>query len=154
MMKLDTFEESLRIWSEAESGRPVGLAEIPGKNPNIPYAILQPINSPRGYGDNLDPESMRDYVFQVTCVGKSPRQARWMSDKMREVYIGRDADGVFIHDMTNLPDIPDDPNGPATTPPGASVVPGSRYSDAVGAIVKSGDLVYQTVDTYRLKVAP
>lgn len=147
-MNFNTFEESLKLWLATETGRPVGLMEIPGKDPNIPYAIIQPINSPRGDGDNQDPESIRDYVFQVLSVGKSPRQCRWMGDKVREVIIGRDpSTGIFIHSI-DLPNVPDTP----PSAPGASVVPGSRYSDAVGAIVKSGDLVYQSADTYRLKV--
>lgn len=147
-MEFNTFEESLRMWISQETGRPIGLVEIPGENPNIPYGIMQPINSPRGDGDSLNTESMRDYVFQMLCVGKSPRQCRWMSDMVRTVLIGRDASGVFLHDISVLPDVPGSPPIAA----GASVLPGSRYSDAVGTIVKSGDLVYQTVDTYRLKV--
>lgn len=148
-MEFWSFEESFKNWMALESGRPIGLTEIPGKDPNIPYAIFSPINSPRGYGDNLDPESMREYVFQILSVGKSPLQARWMSDRMRKVLIGRDSAGAFLHPIVllNLPDTS------PPTPPGASVVPGSRESDALGAIVKSGDNVFQVVDTYRFKVA-
>jgi len=145
-----SFEASLTLWMQTESGRPIGLAEIPGKDPNIPYAIFTPINSPRGDGDYKMTESHRDYVFQILCVGKSPRQARWMSDLMRNVLIGRDVTtGAYLHGI-NLPDVPDTT---PPTPPGASVLPGSRYSDAVGSIVKTGDTVFQVVDTYRFKVA-
>lgn len=146
-MELSTFEESFKNWMATASSRPVGLAEIPGVDPNIPYAIYTPINSPRGEGDYFDPESMRDYVFQILSVGKSPRQARWMSDKMRNILIGRDNDGNYLVtiDLQPLPDTP-------PTPPGASVMPGSRRSDTLGAVQKTGDRLFQVVDTYRFKV--
>lgn len=151
MVDFSTFEESFKEWIAAETGRPVGLVEIPGINPNLPYAIMQPINSPMGEGDNLNPESQRDYVFQVMSVGKTPRQCRWMSGRVNKVLVGRDGNGVRLSPI-NLQNIKDDPNGPANTAPGGSVVPGSLHTDTLGAIVKTGDQFYQVVDTYRMKV--
>lgn len=138
-MDLHLFEEAFTSFLGTATERPLGLAEIPEKNPNLPYGILYPINSPRGYGDYINPESMREYVFQITCVGKTPKQARWYSDKMKNVIIGVNANGDDVFPMPVMG--------------GVTVCPGCRQSDALGAIVKTGDALYQIADTYRIKVA-
>jgi hypothetical protein len=139
MMELDLFEETLVKWLQVVTQRPVGLAELPGEKPNMPYVVLTPINSPRGYGSYADPECMREYVFQTMSVGKGPRQARWCGELVRQALIGRNAAGRYLHELFGIE--------------GATVLPGGRESDSLGAIIKTQEgSLFQIVDTYRVKV--
>jgi hypothetical protein len=133
-MDLTVFEKNLTQWMASTTGRPIGLADIPELNPNIPYGILTPITSPRGDGSMANPQDMADYVFQVLCAGKTPEQTRWMSDKVRAAVTDPGAGGYAVP-MVGL---------------GLDVL--WRLVDGVGGIVKT-DKLFQIVDTYRVKVA-
>jgi hypothetical protein len=133
-MDLPVFEKGLTQWLIDNTGRPIGLADLPELYPNIPYGVLTPINSPRGEGSWADPEEMQDYVFQVLSAGKTPEQTRWMASKVRTALVARALNG-YATPMVLA---------------GAEVL--WRMSDGLGGIVKT-DKLFQIVDTYRVKVA-
>lgn len=136
---IDVFEDSLVAWFKRVTGRPVGLADLPEETPNMPYIVLTPIILGRGEGTWADPECMRDYVFQILSVGKSPRQTRWMAERARQMWAGRRADGNHLTEMVGIE--------------GATVLPGSRQSDSLGAVLKAPEgKLFQIIDTYRAKV--
>lgn len=136
-MNRQLLDATFTSWLARCTAREVGLAELPGANPNMPYGVVYPINSPRGEGSWANPEEDRDVVYQVTCVGKSPEQVGWMSDKVNTVIIGRYEDGRLRYTTVGIA--------------GGTVL--WRLTDELGGIVKSGDRLFQVVDTYRIRVA-
>ena len=143
-MELARFDTWLHEWITEKSNAlgpafAVGLADVPAANAHIPYAIFTPITTSAGQGSYSDQEDMREYVFQILGVGRAPVQARWVSDRVREIILGRDTTTKYLFEMVTPEDSPD-------------VVAGSRRSDSFGAIVKTGDRLFQVVDTYRLKL--
>jgi hypothetical protein len=138
-MELRLFDKSLTEWLGTATNRPHGLAELPSDKPNMPYFIVTPLFMPRGDGPYAKPEAMLDYVFQVTSVGRSPEQVRWMAQLLRDALVERDGDGEYLYALVGIE--------------GATVLPGSRMTDQLGGITKSTEgSLFQEVDTYRMKV--
>ena len=138
-MKLDLFEETLVQWWHNVLLVEVGFCDIPEGTPHMPYAVLNPVITGRGYGTEADPECIRDYVFQMMWVGRAPRQARWLGEKGRRAWLGDGGTGQ--------------PQAALIGVEGATVLAGSRQSDSLGAIFKSPEgRLYEIVDTYRAKV--
>jgi hypothetical protein len=122
-------------WLAAATGKKIGEARVPaGLAVKESYGIAFPITSPRGSGSWADPEEDREFVYQITCVGQNAGQALWMSDRVRNAIIGRDADGLYLHPMVLA---------------GREVQ--ARASDGVGQPVPSGTELMQTQDTYRIQ---
>lgn len=144
MMELARFDKWLQEWliEHSDDFGPafeVGIGDVPDGTPHIPYVVFTPITTSAGQGSHADPEEMRDYVFQLLGVGRAPAQARYVSDRCQQLLLGRDANYNYLVSMTTPAEVPD-------------VVRGSRRSDSFGAIVKTGDRLFQVVDTYRLKL--
>jgi hypothetical protein len=124
-------------WLKEYSGQQVGDHDVPKVNTlELPYAIVYLIGT-RNDGPWATPDNDMEIVFQITNVGSTPKQTRWMSDLTRSLLIGRDADGDYLVAMV---------------PDGFSVA--HRWASGLGAIVKSGDRLYESPDTYRIKVVP
>ena len=136
-MDRNIFYDELSDWLSTITTRPGNFGELPDNNPNLPYFVLYSVNSPVGEGSWRDPEDDRDLVVQVTCVGRSAKQANWMSDAAKKAMVGRDATGKYQYPMTNVE--------------GGTVL--WRTSDSLGSVDKSGDRLFQVVDTYRIRVA-
>jgi len=85
------FFEALRYGLQEATGKPIGLSQIPsgedlqGATLELPYAIIYPIVSSSAGAKMSGTEDSKDEVFQVTSVGKNPKQAGWMSDRINEV---------------------------------------------------------------------
>lgn len=134
MTNRQLFDKTFSAWLARCTTRDIGVCDVPSTTPNMPYGVYNPINSPRGEGSWQDPEDERDWVFQITCVGRSPEQVGWMSDKVDEVIVGRNDRG-YATAMTGVQ--------------GGTVL--WRLTDSKGTIVRSGQL-FQVVDTYRIRV--
>lgn len=127
-------DSSFQAFLETNTGRGVGLAKLPTSTA-VPYAIVYPMTSGMGDGSYADPEEDRELLYQLTCVGETPQQARWMSDKVRRAILGRNSSGAYLYTMTLT---------------GVNVQ--RRSSDMLGSILPSGADLYQIADTYRLLV--
>lgn len=149
-IEIDVMEMVLTDWLANATTRPIGLGDLPEKQPHIPYAVITPLIMPRGYGTEADPECIRDYVFQVLSIGKTPRQARWMAEMVRRSLIGRDAAGarLFVE-----PYLRDTSPTSTTVGEGATLLSGSIQSDSLGPLIRDPDgQLFQIPDTYRMKV--
>lgn len=104
----------------------VGDADVPAERPPMPYVIVTLRITSGGLGSMWNPDEDRDYVFQVLCVGRSREQVQWMSDKV--------ADALML---------------PIDATPEGNVQGVS--SDSLGAIVKTGDTMFQQADSYRVR---
>jgi hypothetical protein len=118
------------------SSRPIGDADVPSLTPNLPYAIVYPTNSPTPTPQWGDPMGMQDFNYHIKCVGKSRKQTRWMSDRIKWSILRRATNGTWANDI----DLP-----------GASAVV-NREVETAGAIMRSGDLLFEVNDYYRLQV--
>lgn len=134
-MLRDELAENLRTMVESGSGHPSGIGSLDVTD--TPYTLIFPQPSGPGEGSMRDPEEMRDYLFLITSVGKDYRQAAWMSSKVQEVVVSRSYPG-YTH--------------PLVDPTGMSVM--LRSLDGQGAIVPSGERLFQSEDIYRLRVTP
>lgn len=119
----------------SSTGHECYILEIP-ENPEIPYTILYPLQQPRGEGSWADPEEDRDYVYQVTSVGLDSRQVRWVQESVEIGFLERSGGGDYQY--------PIDPEDSSNVQ--------WRMSDQLGAIVRSGDKLYKSDDTYRVRV--
>jgi hypothetical protein len=144
MATRDEINEAIRAAMQEVIGRNVGLAEMPiPPDPDNPpqnwpgdsYAILYPQNTSAGHGGMADGEEDRDFLFQVTNVGRDPRQAAWMSSKVEAFFVGKKPGGGYLHD------IPLDGHAVEW-----------RLVDSIGAILPGGDESFTSADQYRLRI--
>lgn len=125
-MRRDKINAAILTWLTG-IGRPVGDGTVP-TNQATPYLVVYPLYAPRGEGSLAKAEEDRDFVYQVTSVGITREQVAWMASKVEELWLYGAA-----------PAIPD-------------LAVESRHSDQLGAIVPSGEQLYTTDDTYRIRV--
>lgn len=118
---------------QAGTGKQVGLCVIPN-TPALPYAILYPIAGGPDEGSWAKPGEDRSFTYQVKCVGADARQAGWMSSKVCAVMTDR-TEADYTHPL-------------AIT--GAAVH--WRATDALGAIVPSGEKLYESNDSYVIRI--
>ena len=117
----------------AGTGKEVGLCVIPN-TPSLPYAILYPLYSGPDEGSWAQPNEDRTFTYQVKCVGADARQAGWMSSKVCAVMTNRTgADFEHPLDIT-----------------GAAVH--WRATEALGAITPSGENLYESNDSYQVRI--
>jgi len=146
IVEYNQVDTELREWLATALGKQIGLCRIPATDNNrdelggtelkYPYAILIPMTSPLATGSWAQPEEDRELVYQLTCVGKDPRQARWMSDKVRIAFTARDDSGYVVPmNLTTL-----------------TAVVQCRTGESVGAVIAGGVDLYQTNDMYRIYV--
>lgn len=124
----------LQTFLASVSAKNVGLGTVP-PSLTLPYGILYPINTSRGEGSWADPEEDRWFIYQVTSVGEDPRQCGWLSDKVREAFIGRGPGSGYLW-----------------APGIAGINVQVRESEALGAIIPGGENLWQVQDVYRVKV--
>ena len=89
---------------ELGTGKPVGDHVAPenadGTTKDHPYSILEVTSGGARWGPAwFDPEADADFEFMISSVGSTPRQALWLADRVREVMIGRNSEGQFIHTL-------------------------------------------------------
>lgn len=144
MATRDEINEAIRSRMEEVIGKAVGLAQMPlPPDPYDPpedwppnsYVILYPQNTSSGYGSMADGEEERDYLFQVTCVGRDERQAAWVSSKVEAFFLAKKPGGGYLHDIPLE---------------GHSIL--WRLSDSLGSILPSGDDSFTSPDRYRLRI--
>lgn len=80
--------------------RPFAVADVPpadaGKlTPTPPYGIVYPINDGGFLGGLGAPENCAEFAFQITSVGATSDQCEWLSDRVRNVLLGRNAQGTY-----------------------------------------------------------
>ena len=127
----------LVTWLRENTDKQIGDGDVPKVSTlQFPYAVVHLIGT-QAYGPWADPDVDLELVIQITCVGTIPPQVRYMSDMIRARMIGRDADSNYAYPML---------------PEGFSVA--HRWASGLGATVKSGDRLYESPDTYRIKVVP
>jgi len=136
----DTLDEAVVAMLAAATGKEVGLSKLPpltnpgDLHPPLPYAVLYALHSPIGSGGFEDPEEDRDYIYQLTCIGETHKQCAWMSAKILEAFTDRAANGDYTNPIT-----------------GSGWYVQWRRSDGLGAILPSGEDLYQSQDTYRIR---
>lgn len=77
---------------ETESGRPVGDGRLPGPentNPAMPFAVVYELPSPHEATAFGFPNDMTWLHIQITSVGETASQARWMSGQVRAAIVGK-----------------------------------------------------------------
>lgn len=118
---------------ETATGKQIGLCEIP-MEPSMPYAILYPMSTGPDEGSWGVPNEDRTFNFQVKCVGADARQTGWMSSKVCAVMTDR--------------------TGTDYTEP--LIITGAavhwRATEALGAIVPSGENLYEANDLYQIRI--
>lgn len=130
------FDKKLVARMASVLGKEIGNADVPSLSPDLPYAIVYPLFSPPPDGSWAAPEEDFDLVYQMTSVGSSPEQSGWMSKEIWNFLLARG------------------PNGSHTEPLGlVGFTVQWRRSNSLGAILPSGDHLFQVDDGYRLKVS-
>ena len=134
MASRDDIDEAVRAMLQAGTCKEVGLCTIPN-TPTLPYAIVYPIGAGIDEGSWAKPGEDRSFNYQVKCVGADARQAGWMSSKVCAVMIDRTEADEYEYPL-------------AIT--GAAVH--WRATDALGAIVPSGEKLYESNDSYVIRI--
>lgn len=131
----DTLIYELRDFLVSSVGKQFEIGEAP-ENPVLPYGIIYPLDSPApdpDMGSWTSPEEDRDVRVQFTMVGRDHRQVLAISDATARVMLDEDAY----------------PFTPAL-PPGVSVQ--WRRSEGLGSTVPSGEKLFQSADTYAIRI--
>lgn len=131
------FERLLRD----EVGLPVAFLRAPqtdsGETAALPYMVIYPVPGGRGfYGPVFaDPEGDADVHYQIKSIGRRYDQARALSDRVRQVVVGRGPDSRFTYGIN---------------PTGLTVA--DRYSEgSTGPPRRDGNLFYVD-DEYCVRV--
>ncbi len=104
----------------------------------LPYVCVYGIPGGHFTGPPLAaPEDDAEVIFQATCVGGTPGQAVWMDDQVRQLVVGRTANGSFVTNFTVA---------------GVTVV--DRHTDGGGsAAIETGGL-WQTTPRFSISITP
>ncbi len=137
-MKRHNVDSALRDMLASVTTKNIGMSQVPAAlTVGEPYAILYQSPSP-GVGEYdgswADPEDCRRFDFLVKSVGRSHRQAAWMSTAVNEAIMVRSHNG-WVN---------------ALSPSGLNVI--DRSTVSMGAIVRTGEDLFEVNDIYRLKV--
>lgn len=113
-------------------GKPVEFARMPeGSSP--PYLILFNITESSDDASMDNPHDSLDVVVQIACVGETPAQVEWLSNRAFDVMVGR-TDGRYTHELL-----------------GPEYLIDWRLCDYRGATLPSGVSWYQQQDNYRIR---
>lgn len=89
---------------QTHTGKPFGLMRLPLDGAGHPvtgqYGIVHPVtrmDTGAPFGDGGD---WSEQHVQVTVLGERGDQAVWLQDKSREVMIGQNGDGSYVHPLT------------------------------------------------------
>jgi hypothetical protein len=63
----------------------------------VHYVVVYRIPGGKRSGTLADPHGDADFIYQVTCVGSSRRQAEWLADKAEALLAGVTVEGRRIH---------------------------------------------------------
>lgn len=102
----------------------------------LPYAILYVVPGGALYGSLAQPEEMLELVVQITSVGDTRQAADWLRMRLRNAFLGRDANGTHT-----------------TALAGTGWKIADRQLDGDGGITPEG-AVHTAVDRYRLTATP
>jgi len=90
--------------------------------PALPLAVLNSIDGGRYDGPPLvAPDADAWYVYQVDVVGSRMDQVEKGRDELRELVLGRDREGAFLHDLEVVPGFVWADRLPSDTPGGVDV---------------------------------
>lgn len=91
--------DSLKSLLESELAQPVGIFQAPietnGNTSELPYIIITPLTKGQFTGAYGDPWSNADLELQICSVGERHDQVMILSDRVRNVLIGRDSYGNY-----------------------------------------------------------
>jgi hypothetical protein len=123
--------------------RTFSVADVPTPAPGQltqtpPYGIVYPINDGQYLGGLGAPENCAEFAFQVTSVGATSDQCEWLSDRVRGVILGRNADGAYDTDI------------PLTSP----FICNYRHSLSGAGNMIRNDLMWSTTESFMLYVCP
>lgn len=135
MSKGNDVDTGVKATIATVTGHECYLLVVP-EEPDVPYTVISPLPQPRGDGSWADPEEDRDFVYQVSSVGYDTRQVRRIQELVEEAFLGRAGGGDYEHAIDA----------------GAGNNVQWRMSDQLGAIVRSGDKLFKSDDTYRVRV--
>lgn len=91
----------------AATGKPCGRGRLPlvGGNPApMPYTVLYAQGGPVDGAPLADRSEDGRLVYQVTVVAARADQCEWLSDRVREAFLGRTAEGEWQHPV-QIPDV-------------------------------------------------
>ena len=135
MATRDEVNKAVQTTLQNGTGKSVFLMEILEDTPALPYSILYPQIGGEDKGGFQD-EQERDFNFQVTSVGKDPRQSAWMSSKVEAVMTSRDGGGNYVHPILLT---------------GHDIL--WRRVVFLGPLGGSGKTLFQAADIYALRIA-
>lgn len=129
----DVIDQAIADLLATNTGKAVGVAWI-ASDAALPYAIVYPMPAGSDLGAWAQPNEDREFTYQIKCVGADARQAGWMSSKINAIMTNRSgADYQYPLVIT----------GAATH---------WRITDTLGAIVASGDDLFESNDIYRVRM--
>lgn len=80
---------------EAGTSKQIGDHQSPD-SPVFPYGVLHILDGTQFAGPPFStPDADADIPIQVDSVGKTPKQARWMADRVRRTLLARFPNGAF-----------------------------------------------------------
>lgn len=132
----ENLNEAFRAALEDFTEKTIFLIRVPPDPGDLPHAVLETVpGGAETYGAWAAPEECRDYLFNIKSIGIDPRQCAWMADKIEDAVVGREPNGEF-----QMPIVFD------------GGVVNWRLGGERGAILPSGEQLWQAVDTYRLRI--
>ena len=135
-MRVELVDKALQDFLSAETSRTWGLGSAPDNATSLAvYGIVYRITRGEGQGTWDNPEERREVQYQLTMVGRHHREVSWLSDRVEDRLVGRNASGYKVPMVVAGTDVED------------------RWLVAGGAIIPSGEDRFTVDDNYRLRVA-
>lgn len=127
------------------TSKPVGIGRVPydssGNPPAYPYVIVFPRGKGRVYGPGFtdNPWTMVEVAYQIKAVGQRDDQAQALADRIHEVLLGKNSNGVyqFLFNMDDQIVIDRSPSGES---PGPQEIDGTMFDvdDEYRFVIQSG----------------
>jgi hypothetical protein len=107
------------------TGRPVGIGDVPKENPERPYVVIDSIQGGTPEGSYQDEHDMRDLLWSVQFVGGDWDECAGMQAAAQNAWL------TYGRQVTKCVGL---------------------WIDQPGAIVRVDDQTYNATDTWRMKV--
>lgn len=130
----DVIDKAVLDMLASATAKEVGWAQVPSLTPTLPYCVLYPMHAYDDAGSWADPAEDHWYTYQVKCVGADARQAAWMSGKVATAFMAK-LGSAYAYPITVS---------------GAFVQ--GRVTDEIGPVIPTGENLYETNDTYKLRI--
>jgi len=139
IVERNAIDDAVITCLKTNTGRPGDIGQPPTRTPSMPYIVLWPTSSPTIDSDWAEPYRDQGFIYDVHSVGATPLQAQWMADRVYRTMVERSG-SAYAYDLP-------------VTVQGHTVSIQWRTAISRGALMRSGDTLWEIVDRYEVRTS-